>query len=294
MIPLEETLLPHKPLHLTSPAGLALEGKFMMIELSRQRISIGLVAACIFACLGTVKAPAQQLDSAAVIQQIDAAVKARVESIAGYTVTEHYAVYRNQDEISPVAEMTVKTTYQRDTGKSYTIISQTGSGIIRSLVLGAILDNEKRMSLPGNREGTWITSENYEMKLKPGGTQLLDGRNCLVLELTPKRKSPYLVEGNLWVDSKDGSIVQVQGTSSRSSSVFTGPTHLIRQYAQIGGFPQAAHARAVSNSFMFGETIVKIDYQDYQVQLRPPAYAGTTLANPRPRSQPVHIVSVVP
>jgi hypothetical protein len=186
-------------------------------------------------------------------------------------VTEHYAVYRNHDEINPVAEMTVKTTYQRDTGKSYTIISQTGSGVIRSLVLGAILDNEKRLNLPGNREGAWITSANYEMKLKPGGTQLLDGRDCLVMELTPKRKTPYLVKGTLWVDSKDGSIVQVQGTSSKSSSVFTGPTQVIRQYAEVGGFSQATHARAVSNSFMFGETIVKVDYQDYQVQLRPPA-----------------------
>jgi len=44
---------------------------------------------------------------------------------------------------------------------------------------------------------------------------------------------------------------------------------LIRQYMNVGGYPQATHVRAVSNSFMFGQTIVKIDYQDYQVQLRP-------------------------
>jgi hypothetical protein len=241
----------------------------MMINSSRHQIPIGLMVASIFACLGAITASAQQLDTAAVIQRVDAAVKARVESIAGYTVTEHYAVYRNTDETNPVAEMTVKTTYQRDTGKSYTIISQTGSGIIRSLVLGAILDNEKRISLPGNREGAWITSANYEMKLKPGGTQLLDGRDCLVLTLAPKRKAPYLVEGTLWVDSKDGSIVQVQGAATRSSSVFTGPTQVIRQYTNIEGFSQATRVRAVSNSFMFGQTIVRIDYQDYQVQLRP-------------------------
>jgi hypothetical protein len=270
-IPLEGTIVPHKPRHVTPPASLAYESKSMMINFSRQQISIGLVVAYIFAFLGTMMALAQQLDSAAAIQLVDAAVKARVENIAGYTVTEHYAVYRNKDETNPVAEMTVKTTYQRDTGKSYTIISQTGSGIIRSLVLGAILDNEKRINLPGNREGTWITSENYEMKLKPGGTQPLDGRDCLVLELTPRRKTPFLIEGTLWVDSKDGSIVQVQGTASKSSSVFTGSTQMIRQYANISGFSQATYARAASNSFMFGETIVKIDYQDYQVQLLPPA-----------------------
>ena len=69
--------------------------------------------------------------------------------------------------------------------------------------------------------------------------------------------------------AKDGTIVQVQGTAPKSSSIFTGPTQVVRQYANVGGYPQATHVRAVSNSFMFGQTIVKIDYQDYQVQLRP-------------------------
>ena len=241
----------------------------MMITLSPRRSSIGLVTASIFAFLGIIVALTQQPDTAAVIKQVDAAVKARVDNIVGYTATEHYSVYRNKDETHPVAEMTVRTAYRRDTGKSYTVLSQTGSEIIRSLVLGEILNNEKLLSQPGIREGAWITSANYEIKLKPGGTQPLDGRNCLVLALTPKRKAPYLIDGTLWIDSKDSSIVQVQGTAPKSSSIFTGPTQLIRQYTNVSGYSQATHVRAVSNSFMFGQTIVRIDYQDYQVQLRP-------------------------
>jgi outer membrane lipoprotein-sorting protein len=243
----------------------------MMIDLSQRRFSIALAAASLFAFPGTIPAPAQQPGAPAVIQQVDAAVKARVENIVGYTATEHYSVYRSKDETHPVAEMTVRTTYRRDAGKSYTILSQTGSEIIRSLVLGTILNNEKQLSQPGIREAAWITSANYEMNLKPGGTQSLDGRYCLVLTLTPRRKTPYLIDGTLWVDAKDGTIVQVQGTAPKSSSIFTGPTQLVRQYTNVGGYPQAIHVRAVSNSFMFGQTIVKIDYQDYQVQLRPAA-----------------------
>ncbi len=237
---------------------------------SRQfRMPRAVAAASLFACLGIVAVPAQQPDAASVIQHIDAAVKARIDNIAGYTVTEHYAVYRNNDETHPVAEMTVKTLYRQDTGKSYTILSQTGSQVIQSLVLGAILDNEKRLNQPGIREGSWFTSANYEMKLKSDASQHLDGRDCLVLALTPKRKAPYLIEGTLWVDAKDGSIVQVQGTGSKSPSVFTGPTQMTRQYANVAGFAQATHARAVSNSFLFGKTVVTIDSRDYQVQLRP-------------------------
>jgi hypothetical protein len=242
----------------------------MKIHISQQRLFIGLVSASFFAFPGTRMAPAQPLDTASVIQQVDAAVQARIENIAGYTVTEHYAVYRGKDEIHPVAEMTVNTTYRKDSGKSYAIVSQTGSEIIRNLILGAILDNEKHINLPGIREGAWITSANYEMKLKPGGIQSLGGQDCLVLSLVPRRKESYLIEGLLWVNSKDGSIVQVQGTASRSSSLLTGPTQLARQYANMNGFPEATHVRAVSDSFMFGQTIVKIDYLDYHIQLRPP------------------------
>jgi hypothetical protein len=212
---------------------------------------------------------AQPSDTASVVRLVDAAVKARIDNVAGYTVTEHYAVYRSNDEIHPAAEMIVRTTYERNSGKSYMIVSQSGSAVMRNLVLNTILDNEKQMNRPGIRESAWITSANYEMKLERIGTEPLDGRECLLLTLIPKRKAPYLFEGTLWVDSKDGSIVQLQGTASKNSSMVTGPTQVVRQYANIGGSSEATHVRAVSNSSMFGETIVKIDYRDYQIQLRP-------------------------
>jgi len=234
----------------------------------RRKIALCLLVLSFPGLLAPLLLGAQQLDNSSVIQRIDEAVKARVDGIAGYTVTEHYAVFRNKDEIHPAAEMTVKTTYRRETGKSYAILSQSGSDMIRNLVLGAILDNERQINQPGTREGSWITSANYDMKLLPGGSQRLDGRDCLLVSLTPKRKAPFLLQGTIWVDSRDYTIVQLQGTSSKSPSIFTGPTQMMRQYANVDGFAQATRARAVSNSFLLGQTIVTIDYRDYQVELR--------------------------
>jgi hypothetical protein len=239
----------------------------MTIKLSLKRILFGIVAAASIAIPGSVTL-AQQPDAASIIRKVDEAVKARIDNLAGYTVIEHYAVYRSNDEVHPAAEMTVKTTYDRESGKSFTIISQSGSPIIRDVVLSKILDNEKRLNQPGIREGAWITSLNYQMNLKSGGPQRLDGRDCTVLSIIPKRKTSYLFAGTLWVDSKDGSIVQLQGTATSGSSMLTGPAQVIRQYANIGGYSEATHARAVSSSSLFGETIVKIDYQDYHIQLR--------------------------
>ncbi len=232
------------------------------------------VAACLLVMFFTAPwgtpAKAQESGEAEVIRSIDAAVHARAEGIEGYLVIEHYAVFRNNDEVTPAAEMRVKTIYRKSTGKTYIVLSESGSELLRKMVLRELLNNEKKINLPENREASWITSANYEMKLRPGGAQRLDGRDCYVLDITPKRKAPNMIDGTLWVDAKDGSIIQIQGIASKSVSVFTGPTQMMRQYTSVNGFAMATHARAVADSTLFGRTVVKIDYQDYGVQLVPP------------------------
>jgi hypothetical protein len=239
------------------------------MSLKKLGAALRLAAALFFAGLAVGPVPAQQPEESSIVQHIDAAVKARFENTLAYTVNEHYAVFRNNDETHPVAEMDVKTTYRKETGKTYAILSQSGSAIMRKFVLGPLLESEANINQPGNREGAWFTSANYEMKLEPGPTQRLDGRDCLVLDLTPRRKAPYLIQGKIWVDSKDDSVVQIQGRASKNPSVLAGPTQMLRQYTSVDGYAMAAHSRTVSDSPLFGKAVLTIDYRDYQVQLRP-------------------------
>jgi hypothetical protein len=216
--------------------------------------------------------PAQQPDAVAVIRGVDAAVHARADHLAGYTVTENYAVFRGKDEKQPAAQMTVRTTYRKESGKSYEILSESGSALIRKYGLLPLLDHEKQINLPGNREAAWFTSANYEMRLKPGterGIERVDGRDCFALTIRPKRKAPNLIEGTLWVDAKDFTIVKIDGTSSSSPSLWTGAAHVERHYIELNGFGMATQAKAVSNSFLLGQSIVTIDYQNYQMQVQP-------------------------
>lgn len=231
-------------------------------------LRLGIPCALVLASLSSACIGAQQPDEASIIRGVDAAVKARLDGIASYTVTEHYSVYRNGDETHPAAEMTVKTTYQRETGKDYAILSESGSAVLRKFVLDSILENEKRINEPGVREGSWIISANYEMKLKPGGTQRLNGRDCYLLSIDPKQKATNLIVGSIWVDAKDQSIVQLEGTASKSISVFSGPTKVMRQYEDVNGFAEATHAHAESDSGLFGKTVVTIDYSGYEIKIR--------------------------
>jgi hypothetical protein len=222
----------------------------------------------LLAALQIPAAPAQEPEEAAVIRLIDAAVQARYENVLGFTDIEHYAVYRGQDETHPVAEMTVKDTYKKGEGKTYTILSESGSGIVMRFGLKPLLDNEESINKSGKVEHSWFMSANYEMKLKPGGRQRLNGIDCYVLDVTAKEKAPNTIDGALWVDAQTGSIVQLDGIASKSPSAFAGTTHMMRQYMQLQGFPMATHARAESNSMFFGRTVVTIDYSDYKLQLR--------------------------
>lgn len=202
----------------------------------------------------------------AVVRGIDAAVAAREENVISYTVTEHYSVFRNEDKDHPAAQVIVKTSYQKDHGKSYTIVSQSGSSIILKQLIPRILDSEHEINQPANRAHSLITSANYNMQVQ--AEDKVTGRNCLVIQIAPRRSSPYLFAGKLWVDVADQSIVQLEGIASKSPSMFAGATQVSRTYDRINGYGMATHATAISSSWLLGRTTVQIDYTGYEITLR--------------------------
>jgi len=214
---------------------------------------------------GTIPSHPQQDVNAAIIEGIDASVHARESNLLGYTVNEHYTVFRNHDEKHPAAEMVVRTTYQRDAGKNFSVVSLTGSLVLRK-VLEEALATETKMTQPANRATAVIIPANYEMTVK--GQAMMDGRNCIALAVKPRRLSPYLFNGTIWVDAESQAIVRLEGVAAKSPSFLTGPSELSRQYTMIDGFSMATHARAVSNSALLGQTVINIDYSGYQLQGR--------------------------
>ena len=234
---------------------------------SSNRLSARIICLCFF-LVGVASGRAQTLLDAntAVIQGIDASVRARENNLLGYTVTEHYAVYRNHDEQHAVADMVVKTTYKRDVGKNFNVVSLQGSMVMRKM-LEEVLATEKKMTQPANRITAVIIPANYEMAVK--GPATVGGHNCIAVAIKPRKPSPYVFNGTVLVDEKSEAIVQLEGVASKSPTFFSGPSQVFRQYAMIDGFSMATHARAVSNSSVLGQTIVKIDYLGYELDVQP-------------------------
>ncbi len=240
-----------------------------MIQRPQRAVTSVVVAVALWCQTSAVPFAQSEPDGAAVIRSVDANVQSRFEHVLKFTDVEHYAVFRGSDETHPAAEMTVKDTYKRGVGKTYSVLSQSGSALIQRFGLKPLLENEEIINHPGNVELSWFNSANYEMKLKTGAVQRLDGRDCYVLDVTAKRKASNTINGVIWVDANDGSTVRIDGIASKNPSTFAGATHLMRQYVEVNGYPMAMHARAESSSALLGRSVVTIDYSQYQLELAP-------------------------
>jgi hypothetical protein len=227
-----------------------------------QTVTMSLITVFLFSARGVT----QSADSKQTIDKIDASVAAREKNLLEYTVTELYRVYRSGDKTHPAAEMTVKTTYRKESGKNYVILSQSGSELMLKEVLGRILDSERLMTQPANRTQAVLTTANYSMAVK--GDDTVDGRACRAVTIVPKKSSPYLFRGTIWVDAQDGSIVRLEGVASKSASVFAGATQISRRYANVNGLPMATHAEAVAGSWLLGQTTIDIEYSGYEMTMR--------------------------
>lgn len=237
-----------------------------------------IVAACtaLILLLPLVGVP-QASSSAQVLKAVDASVTRREAGLVGYTAIEHYAVFRSSDAVHPAAEMTVRATYRSTSGKSYEILSESGSQFLRKAVLERTLQNERDLTKPAERVRALIDTGNYKMQVASNAT--LDDRPCIVLQISPRRAASYLFTGQIWVDSRDGTIVQLKGTTAKPVSILTGRTQVARNYTLVDGYPMATRATATTSVAVIGQIRMVIDYSDYHLQFAPqPAHAQTVTA----------------
>ncbi len=232
---------------------------------STSKSAIAGISIALLLCAATI---AQEPNPVDVSRLVDAAVTARFENILGFTDIEHYLVFRGDDQSHPVAEMTVKDTYKKGVGKTYSVVSESGSSILLHFGLKPLLESEQTINQSENVEKSWFNSANYSMKLNSQPVQKLNGRTCFALDIKPKQEAPNLIVGTMWADVQDGNLVRMDGVASKNPSAFSGPTHMMRQYTNIDGYSMATHARAESDSPLFGRTFVTIDYSDYKLELK--------------------------
>jgi hypothetical protein len=199
--------------------------------------------------------------------EMDAMRRAALQS---YISVRRYTV--DNKRFNKHAEMTVRMKYTFPGTKSYEVISQSGSGVIRKRALKGIIDAEVEASKEANGERSRIIPQNYAFVLL--GSEVVGGRPCYLLQIMPKTENKFLIKGRIWVDSEDFAIVRVVGSPAKSPSFWTKDTQVEHSYEKYGQFWLPRFNLSGSNIRIFGHTDLRIDYFEYEYEGREQANAS--------------------
>lgn len=199
-------------------------------------------------------------DVVAKMMQFDAA---RQSALTGYTAIRHYAAVNKKRH----AEMVVRVSCDSSGAKEFTIVTEEGSGSIRKHVFHKLLSEETEASRRGTRKNTRLVPDNYKFQLV--GRETLETGPAYVLSVVPKTSNKYLIDGKIWVDANDYSIVRIEGQPARNPSFWVHSVHFVHTYQKVGQFWFASSTLTTSEIRIFGESELTIDNSDYT--LNPPA-----------------------
>ncbi len=165
----------------------------------------------------------------------------------------------HNDRWSEDAAAEVLFTLRGNTVASYSILNTNAKGLHRE-VLRRILEGE--VEAWKNREAE-ITPANYETK--PLGMRVVNGKNCEALELIPKGKSRFVLEGWLCGDPHEPAIMHIEGTTAKSVSFWVGKVRISQDFRKIGPYWYSSVSRSTADVRFFGATQLTISYLDYQI-----------------------------
>lgn len=172
------------------------------------------------------------------------------------------------------AWMDVWTEFDHEKGLRYDVIAEGGSSLIRSRVLKAALDGERKMWSKGEPQKASFSRDNYEFQ---NGAATDDGLASVGVK--PRRKDVLLVEGSIFVRREDGDLVRIEGKLSRTPSFWTRRVDIVRRYQRIAGERMPVSIESVAHVLIAGRSTFKMMYEYETVK-------GQHVGSPQPPHTP--------
>ncbi len=175
--------------------------------------------------------------------------EARDQSVP-YTVSRDYQLSGTNTQKAK-SEVLAQVNFFPPSQKDYTVQKIDGSDRGMDIVR-RVLDHESEMA--SHSESHELTTRNYQFAFI--GQEVIDGRNCYVLQLKPKRNEPDLINGRVWVDSANFQMRRVQGTPAKSPSWWLRNLQITINYGAINGIWTQLATKAVADVRLLGTNIL--------------------------------------
>lgn len=182
----------------------------------------------------------QQLTLDQVVARMEQA-RIRNKQTPPFLLTREYQMFHG-DDATPASDVKAQISVVPPSVRDYRIISAEGNDRGEKVVR-KILEHEAAAE-KAHPSPTAVTRENYDFADQ--GRQMLEGVNCYVLGLKPKREESSLVEGRAWVDPNTFAVRKIEGKMAKSPSWWVKDVDLVVTFGEIGGvwIQTASHAVA--------------------------------------------------
>ena len=164
-----------------------------------------------------------------------------------YVLTREYKFYHGEATTDAKSEVVAEVSFVPPNRKSFEILNTRGSGRGTSVVKH-ILESEAELAKDVTTNE--VSRHNYDFAL--AGQAAVNGRNCYVLTLKPKRDERSLFNGKVFVDAQSYRILKLEGQPSRSPSWWLKTTYITLLFGDVDGLWLPVATNGTSELRMFG------------------------------------------
>ena len=162
------------------------------------------------------------------------------------------------------ARMEAKASYNAPGTKEFTVISESGSSLLRKHVLHRLLESEQEAaSDAANRAAVMLSTANYRFSLL--GCESGDSRPLYVMRVEPLRETKFLYRGTIWIDAQDFAVTRIEAEPAKNPSFWTVRSQIHHQYQKIGEFYLPALNQTVTDVRFGGKAVLTIQYLNYKL-----------------------------
>jgi hypothetical protein len=201
------------------------------------------------------------LTASEIVQQVQRHNQLRLDHLRQYKALRHYVVQYKGFAHTVDAKMDVEISYDAATGKSFRIVSQSGSNLLCDKVLKKAVESE--MEASQDKASTALSEANYRFNLL--GTDLVDGRPAYVLHEEPLTEGKFLSRGKIWIDAEDFAVVKMETEPAKNPSFWIAHTSINSSSVMTDGFWLPGKTRSETKVRVGGTATLTIDYGTYQV-----------------------------
>lgn len=234
----------------------------------RINYALAVAADAIFTCLGMPQTPTSTspapLTSEQIVDRMQMHEQEQMERLGSYQALRHYAIEYRSFFKTLNAKIDVEVNYDAEFGKSFRILSESGSHTLCEKVLQRAVDSEKEASL--NKGATALTTANYRFHL--AGSETLNGRPAYILDVEPITPSKFLYKGRIWVDGIDFAVARMDVQPGKNPSFWISRTVIHHMNTDVGGFWLPQQNRSETKVRIGGTAVMTIDYGTYRIVCR--------------------------